>query len=211
MVNDSTIRFFDQVAPEWEGMQQRMYSTRVRDVILGRAGVQPGDTVVDLGAGAGFLTLELLARGVHVTAADSSPAMLRELLRRAPSRGRLTPYEVTSERLGLEAGAYDAVVANMYLHHVEDPAGAIAEAARLLRPGGRLVFGDLTAHSFTSLHEEHHDRWLGFTPEDLKAWMAAAGLQEVIVETTAEGCSTCASDGGTIAIPVLVASGRRPD
>jgi SAM-dependent methyltransferase len=95
-----------------------------------------GLSVLELGCGAGGLSLQLLQRGAHLTALDFAPRMVELARRRAPeARFLVAPAEDT----GLPDGAFDRVVGKWVLHHV-DVAGAAAEVRRLLRPGGRAVF-----------------------------------------------------------------------
>src|SRR3546814_13600990 len=79
-------------------------------------------------------------------------------------------------QLPLPPESFDAVTFRLVLHYAEDPAGAIAEAARVLRPGGRLVVIDFATHAEESLCEEHAHRWLGFADDQLAGWYPAAGL-----------------------------------
>ena len=178
--------YFDEVAPDWDSMRSELYSVAVREIALGRAGLQPGQVVADIGPGSGFMSEGLLAQGLNVIAVDESPAMLAELERRFPSAERLSCRPGESERLPLAEGEADRVFANMVLHHVERPAATIAEMARILRPGGRLLITDLDAHEHAFLAAEHHDRWLGFQREHVRDWFGAAGLSEISVEGIGE-------------------------
>jgi ArsR family transcriptional regulator len=70
----------------------------------------------------------------------------------------------------------DAVTFHMVLHYAEDPAGAIAEAARVLRPGGRLIIVDFAPHRREELREQHAHRWLGFADSRIETFLTEAGL-----------------------------------
>lgn len=172
--------YFEAVAPQWAAMRQEFFSTAVREAAYARAELQPGQTVADLGAGSGFISEGLVGRGLRVIAVDQSPAMLAELRRRLGA-AEIDCREGDAEHLPIADAAVDCVFANMLLHHVERPAAAIAEAARTLKPGGRLIVTDLDAHAFAFLREEHHDRWLGFDRADIQRWFEAAGLRNVTV------------------------------
>jgi ArsR family transcriptional regulator len=72
--------------------------------------------------------------------------------------------------------SFDGVVIHQVLHFAEDPAEAIAEAGRALRPGGRLVVVDFAPHSEEMLRQEHAHRRLGFTDSEVNRWFELAGL-----------------------------------
>ena len=199
--------FFNQVASQWDQMRTQFYSDRVRDKAMDVAGVVRGRKAADIGAGSGFITEGLLRRGLQVVAVDQSPEMLAEMKRKlgaAPVDYR----QGVAERLPLADAEVDYALANMYLHHVETPAAAIREMARVLKPGGRLVITDADEHNFEFLRTEHHDRWLGFKREDIRRWFEEAGLKQVQVGSLEETCcvdSQCGSEKASIGI--FVASG----
>jgi ubiquinone/menaquinone biosynthesis C-methylase UbiE len=114
-------------------------------------------------------------------------------------------------QIPLPDSSVDAVLANMYLHHAPDPAAAIREMARILRPGGRLVITDSDEHTYTWLREEHSDLWLGFPRQQVRAWLEGAGLVNVRVEDTSETC-TCTSSGTEekAAVTIFAAVGTQP-
>ncbi len=120
---------------------------RVVERVVAEAAVRPGDRVVDLGCGSGQLALRLAPVAGSVLAIDVSQAMI-ELLEQNALRAGLANLEgraVPVEHLELPASSVDVVVSNYALHHLRDPdkAIAVAAAARWLRPGGRLVVGDM--------------------------------------------------------------------
>ena len=126
------------------------------------AGVRAGLSAVDIGAGSGFLTESLLKAGLLVTALDQSAGMLKEMEGKFGLSPALMLKQTTGDRLPLDDGAMDAALANMYLHHVDDPGQAIREMARVVKPGGVVVLSDLDEHNHEFLLKEHHDRWPGF-------------------------------------------------
>jgi ArsR family transcriptional regulator len=79
--------------------------------------------------------------------------------------------------LALPAGSVDAAILHMVLHYAEEPAAAIAEAARMLRPGGRLAIVDFAEHEHDFLRREHQHHWLGFDPAQVAQWCIGAGLE----------------------------------
>ncbi|HYG80380.1 MAG TPA: class I SAM-dependent methyltransferase [Pyrinomonadaceae bacterium] len=207
----SSKQFFNEVAGEWDAMRANFYSERVREKAFDRAGVRAGQLAADLGAGTGFVTEGLLRRGLSVVAVDQSEAMLAEMRTKfAAAAGKVDYRKGEAASLPLADRSVEHVFANMYLHHVEDPARAIAEMARILAPGGRLTITDVFEHPFEFLKTEHHDRWLGFRREALEEWLTAAGLREVAVDDLGEECRVRSEgDGGTALMNIFVASGRK--
>ena len=134
--------------------------------------------VLDIGTGTGRL-LELLApRAANGLGIDASRAMLA-LARSRLAKPGLTHCAVRLAdmyRLPLADAAMDAVVLQMVLHYAEDPAGAVAEAARVLRPGGLLVVVDLAAHDRADCRERLAHRWPGFTDDRIALLFEEAGL-----------------------------------
>ncbi len=187
----SSQEYFATVAADWDRLRAGFFPEAVRAKALALAGVRGGQTAADLGAGTGFVTQALLEAGLTVFAVDRSPEMLAGLRARFPAAaqtGRLTALAGEAHRLPLPDASVDHVFANMLLHHVDDPARAIVEMARILRPGGRLVITDLDIHTRRLLLDEHHDRWPGFRRGDVAAWLAAAGLDAPSVASSGESC-----------------------
>jgi len=199
--------YFETIAPEWDVMRQEFFSTAVRDRALASAGVGRGMTALDVGAGSGFISKGLVARGLKVIAVDQSAQMLAELAKELPG---VDCRVGEAELLPVADGSVDFVFANMYLHHVPDPAVAIGEMVRVLRPGGTLVITDLNEHDFDFLRREQHDRWLGFARPQVAVWYEAAGLQGVTVQSIDENCcaSSC-SCGDKARISIFLASGKK--
>ena len=116
-------------------------------------------------------------------------------------------------RLTLPDASVDAALANMYLHHCTDPAAAIREMARIVRPGGRLVITDMDRHEHEWMRAEMADEWLGFERAQVKQWLRDAGLVNVLVDCSNQSC--CATSTGRrrtnrAEISVFVATGTRP-
>ena len=157
-----------------------------------------GRDVADLGAGEGYLTLQLARYARHVHAVDHSPRMLRHLEKAAADAGLasvVTALQGDLEGVPLPSGSVDAVFLSQALHHAAEPARAVAEAVRLLRPGGLLLLLDLARHDREWVRERFADQWLGFEPDLLAGWVRQAGGEVLRCETLS---------GSTPELPVLV-------
>lgn len=167
--------FFNSIAPDWD---------RLRHELLG--GFDPAPELLarmpacaaaaDLGCGAGDLLKALLAKARAVVGVDNSPSMLELARRRLPDAERVSLRLGDLMHLPLREAEVQAAVLCLSLHHAPDPAQALAEAGRILAPGGALLILDFTRHGREDLREQYGDRWLGFDPEELRSWMEAAGL-----------------------------------
>jgi ubiquinone/menaquinone biosynthesis C-methylase UbiE len=203
-----TREYFDDVASRWDAMRRTFFGDGVRQAAIAAGGVTNGTRVADVGIGTGFLAEAALDAGARVIGVDISEAMLDEAARKFAGR----PFEPRSggvDALPLADGEVDVVLANMVLHHAPDPARAIREMARALRPGGVLVVTDADSHTHEWLREEQHDVWLGFARPDVAGWFRAAGLDEVTVGDTREICSPTSACGTRAAITIFIARGLK--
>jgi ubiquinone/menaquinone biosynthesis C-methylase UbiE len=206
---DETQAYFDRVAGQWDEMRQQFFGDGVRQAAIAAAGVAPGQLVADVGTGTGFLAAAALDAGARVVGIDNSDGMLAEVTRRFAGRG-FEARRGDSDRLPLDDGEADAVLANMVLHHAPDPAAAIREMARAIKPGGVLVITDADTHTHEWLRTEQHDRWLGFARPDVERWFVDAGLTRVSVGDTRELCSPTSACGTKAAITIFLARGEKP-
>ena len=203
--------YFERIADQWDAMQPHFFSDEVRKQAVEAAGAVAGSVAADVGAGTGFVTEELLMRGAAVVAVDQSRSMLDEIDKKWGSTGRVRTVIGTEDDLRLADEAVQTAFANMYLHHVEDPALAIREMARIVRPGGRVVITDLDEHSFEFLRSEQHDRWLGFKREDVKRWLEESGLTDVQVKQTQQACqSDSETSSAKASVSIFLAVGTKP-
>lgn len=211
MTPASTI-YFERIADRWDQMRTGYFADAVREAAIAQAYLRPEMTVADVGCGTGFLAAGLAPLVRRVYALDASPAMLEGARRNLAAFANLVYLPADGSALPLSDASVDVALANMYLHHCPDPAAAIRELARILRPGGRLVITDLDRHTHEWMRTEMADAWLGFERAEVKAWLRAAGLVNVLVDSTDQSC--CASAQSQEAegaeIGVFVATGARP-
>jgi len=209
-VKESGREYFDGVAKRWDRMREGFYSEAVREKAFDIAGVQSGKLAADIGAGTGFITEGLLKKGLKVIAVDQSEAMLTEMKKKFVSFDGIDYRVGEAKNLPIPDETVDYAFANMYLHHVESPLGAIKEMVRILMSGGRLEITDLDEHTFEFLRAEHHDLWMGFKREDIKKWFTQARLKNVVVICAGENCCAQSGSGNEHAnVSIFVASGEK--
>ena len=191
-------------------MQKTLFSNRVREVALKQAGVREGMTAADIGAGTGFMTEELIKHKVKVIAIDQSPEMINEMKKKFCSCYEIDYRTGVAENLPIENDTVDFAFANMYLHHVENPAASIKEIVRILKPGGKIVITDADEHDYEFLRTEQHDRWLGFNRKDMIKWYEDAGLKNIKVDSVGADCSpTSQNSGEQVNITIFFAFGEK--
>lgn len=156
-----------------------------RQLMLELIGEVSGKSVLDVGCGDGDLALELSKRGAQVTGIDAAEAMIKAARRRAMDQGEKVAFEVAAvQELPFQAEQFDIVVAMTILCFVEDAAPVFKEIARVLRPDGKLVIGELGKWS-TWAATRRMRGWLGSplwrkgrfrTPRGLATLARSAGL-----------------------------------
>lgn len=186
--------YFKSNAAEWERIRALHAPEKdVEAAIMRHLTARPIVNLLDAGTGTGRM-LELLAP--HATRAvgiDVSPDML------AIARDRLLRATVQNAQVrlgdtyrmpfpnGNAAGnpGFDVVLFHQVLHYLDDPGAAVAEAARVMAPGGRLLIADFASHKLEFLRDEFAHRRLGFSDREVDGWFLGAGLQPASVETIA--------------------------
>lgn len=201
-------QYFEDVSGSWDTLRSGFYGDEVRDAVLAAARLLPENSVLDVGAGTGFLSEGAAKIARKVIALDFSKAMLSEA--RAKLGGRNVEFKIGNvERIPLPNASMDAVIGNMVLHHCPHPEIAAREMARVLVPGGRLVLSDLQEHSYESLRKEHADLWMGFKMDYVQMTLRKAGLDDVRVDALSFCCSETKENEG-ITIPMFLAAGHKP-
>jgi len=166
--------------------------------------LMPPWKVADLGCGDGYLTIEAARWASRVIAVDKSEVVLTRA--KALARRRRVANVIWKkgelDKLPMADAAVDVAMLSQALHHAHDPARAVAEAARVTVPGGRVLLLDLRAHEEEWVRSKLGDRRLGFDDDELRRMLIGAGLANVKVGVGARK----AGDPFT----VLIAAGTRP-
>ena len=169
---------FRRAGADWDEMRALgLPAAAVEAALVAVLPVGPLGRVLDIGTGTGGL-LELLgpfvSAGLGVDASRAMLALARTRLSK-PGLTHCTVRQADMYRLPL-SGPFDIVILQMVLHYAEDPAAALAEAARVLGPSGLLVVVDLAAHGRADETERLAHRWPGFSDAQMRDLLARAGL-----------------------------------
>lgn len=171
--------YFRRNAEQWDKIRALHISdSKVEEALVRLLPANGVRDFLDIGTGTGRI-LELVGphveRGVGIDLSREMLAVARANLQRADLRN-CQVRQGDMYQLPFPGGSFDAAVIHHVLHFAEDPAEVIAEAARALRPGGRLLVADFAPHDLESLRTEHAHRRLGFTDSEVHRWFRVAGL-----------------------------------
>ena len=143
--------------------------------------LMPPMVIADLGAGEGAFALLLAQRAAKVIAVDTSAKMI-EVGRDQALRHGIENVEFRlgdMEELPIDSASVDIVFFSQSLHHALHPERAVTEAARILKPSGRIVILDLVKHRFEEARELYADEWLGFSETELESMLQKAAFVEI--------------------------------
>ena len=170
--------FFASAAGQWDRLRRELFggasALHALPALLDR-----GWTIGDLGCGTGETTAALAPFVARAIAVDRSGEMLQAARRRLRDAPNVAVRRGDLEALPIGDGELDAAVMMLVLHHVPDPGAALREAARALKPGGRLVVCDMLPHDHEEYRQQMGHVWLGFGGDQLTRLLAAAELTDV--------------------------------
>ena len=176
---DKTRAFFDDMAGRLgrEYVPGRSWKSIAEALLL----LLPPMVIADLGAGEGAFSLLLAQRAQQVIAVDNSDKMveLGSALARKQGVPALEYRKGDLEAVPIGDGSVDLALFSQSLHHALHPERAIAEAWRILKPGGRVAILDLVQHRFAEARELYADVWLGFSEVELELMLGKAGFSNV--------------------------------
>jgi ArsR family transcriptional regulator len=170
--------FFASAAGQWDRLRQDMFG-RASYLHALPGLLDPEWIVGDLGCGTGEVAASLAPFVKQVIAVDRSGDMLDAARRRVRDLPNVEVRRGELEALPVQDGALDAATLLLVLHHLPDPVEALSEAARVLRPGGRLLICDMLPHDRESYRQQMGHVWLGFGEDTLQKLLAAAGFDRV--------------------------------
>jgi DNA-binding transcriptional ArsR family regulator len=181
---DQSQVFFSRHAAQFREQQEliapfELYAKPAAKLIRQRTPKNSWPTALEIGPGDGSFLPILSPLCHHLVALDNSRDMLAKALQTCTDENlhNVDLIEGVTDTLLARGDGFDLVVANMVLHHVPSPADIFLDAAALMNNGACLIISELCRHDQVWARENCGDLWLGFEPEELTAWAAAAGLQ----------------------------------
>lgn len=202
--------YFNEIAQQWNAMRQKYFNQDIRPMLLERIDFK-GKSVIDLGAGTGYLSLELAKHARVVFAIDQSQNMLEQIKARADRQNLSNVFTLISDvnSISFHSNQIDIVTMNMALHHIQDPVLIIREIHRLLNEEGIVVISDVMKHEGAWAKKEMHDVWLGFDKNQIEVWLETNGFIEIdFVETKYQAVAS-SSTGDTINPNIFIVTARK--
>lgn len=200
--------YFREHAAEWDRLRKlHAADDAVEQAIQKALGDKPFRSLLDLGTGTGRM-LELFGpqveRGLGIDMSLDMLLLARARLERAGLR-HCSVRQGDIYDLSVPRDSFDVVIIHQVLHYLDDGARAIKEASRALVPGGRLLVIDFAPHDLEFLREEHAHRRLGFAPEIVSQWLAAADLDVTLQRNIAPDKDS----DGKVAVSLWLARDKR--
>jgi ArsR family transcriptional regulator len=169
--------FFGKHAPQWDQLRAQWFGDTFHFEGL-LALLNPDWTVADIGAGTGAMLPVLAPHVREVIAIDPSPAMLKGAKARVRelSLANIDIRQGTAESLPIDNASVDVALLSLVLAYTPDPAAVLRDVRRILKPGGIVLIIDLQPHAIDLFREKLNHHWMGFSQDQLFAWLEAAGF-----------------------------------
>ncbi len=167
--------YFADAAGQWDNTRAQLYGPTFERAAL-TALLPPAWVVADLGCGTGTLSVEISPYVRSVIAVDNSKAMLDAASQRIAGRSNIELRQGDLEALPIERAEADAALCVLVLSYLRDPAAAIGEIARILKPGGLAVVVDLLKHDREDFRREMGQLSMGFAEDELTGLLTDAGF-----------------------------------
>jgi ubiquinone/menaquinone biosynthesis C-methylase UbiE/DNA-binding transcriptional ArsR family regulator len=168
--------FFASSAGQWDRLRQELFG-RASSLHALPALFDPRWVVGDLGCGTGQTTAAIAPFVARVVAVDRSGEMLQAARRRLRDQSNVDIRRGELETLPISDGELDVAIMMLVLHHVPDPAAVLGEAARVVRPGGRLVVCDMLPHDREEYKQQMGHVWLGFSEDQVARMLSVSGFE----------------------------------
>ena len=170
--------FFSSSAGQWDRVRDELFGDRFHLAAL--AAFAQGDwTVGDLGCGTGQTSAAIAPFVAHVIAVDASAAMLQAAKKRLQGIDNIELRRGELEALPIDEARLDAATLMLVLHHMPEPDRALAEVARVLKPGGRAIVVDMQPHDRENYRQQMGHVWLGFGEDHVRAIFHESGFEDV--------------------------------
>ncbi len=173
-------QYFARVADQWDELRALQYSeSEIEAAIVAAAGAGPFEFVADFGTGTGRMLTLLAGSAARVEGIDLSHQMLTVARSNLAAAGaaNATVRHGDVAAVPYDADCADLVIIHQVLHYLDEPSRALVEAARVLKPGGRLIVVEFAPHQLEALRDEHAHRHLGVADADFHKWTQAAGFE----------------------------------
>ena len=206
------LRFFAGAAGRWDQLRSELYGERFTDAAL--LALLPRSWVVaDLGCGSGQTTAVLATQVRAVIGVDQSHAMLKAARKRTAGLPNVELKQGSLEALPLGDASVDAALLLLALTYVEEPRRVLEEAARVVRPGGRVAVVDLLRHDREEFRRQLGQERLGFEAEELQQMLVEAGFGDAAcrplpLAANAKGPALLLADGARPAQVIPIKSKR---
>ena len=172
--------FFSSSAGQWDRLRDELFGDRVH--LAAVAALAEADWVVgDLGCGTGQLSAVLAPFVARIVAVDASTAMLQAAKKRLARFGHIDLRRGELESLPIDDARLDLATLMLVLHHVPEPERAVAEVARVVKPGGRVVIADMLPHDRDSYRHQMGHVWLGFSEDHIHRMLGESGFAAIRV------------------------------
>jgi ubiquinone/menaquinone biosynthesis C-methylase UbiE/DNA-binding transcriptional ArsR family regulator len=172
--------FFASAAAGWDRLRQDLYGdTFYLSAVLGL--IDPNLVVGDLGCGTGQLADTVAPYVRQVVAVDASMEMLDAARARLEGATNVDFRRGELESLPIGDGELDVAVLSLVLHYSPAPPRALSEAARVIRPGGRVLVVDMLPHEHEEYQQQMGHVWLGFSDKQMTRFLNGAGFSDVRV------------------------------
>ena len=174
----ASAQFFASASGKWDKLRDELFGNDF--AFRAVAGLIDDEwTVADLGCGTGAMTAILAPHVKQVIGVDASEEMLDAAKSRLAAAKNIEFRKGSLEALPVFPESVDAATLMLVLHHLPSPAQALAEAARILKPGGRVLIVDMAPHEKDDYRQQMGHVWLGFSEDQMKKMLGAAGFTHV--------------------------------